>query len=199
MHTKPGFLSKIDDLKLSIKFTRRLFGTCTLYCFFFGHSSKAFQELFVHSKPPYTQMSSSKNVFCLRLSLLTSSLSCSFPPFPIAGLPLPSTHLQSLHLLTHMPVLGYLNFSPICVQVNSLFPSLLSKSNVIGGRHHASLVLEESMQRALLHPVPQQHRNTARLSLITNKEARIFQDHCSGRMDDNCARRAAAPFRSHHF
>lgn len=36
------------------------------------------------------------------------------------------------------------------------------------------------MQRMLLYPVSQQHRNTARLSLITNNVVQIFQDHCSG-------------------
>lgn len=79
------------------------------------------------------------------------------------------------------------DFSLICVRINFCCCCSFKKTNVIEGWHHTSLVLGESIQKMLLHPVSQQHRNTARLSLITNKETEIFQDHCSGQMNDNCA------------
>lgn len=60
------------------------------------------------------------------------------------------------------------------------------------GRHHASLLLEESMQRtSLCVPTAQKHSHA--LFKSQNKETQTFQDHSSGRVSDNCAESCGPP------
>lgn len=58
----------------------------------------------------------------------------------------------------------------------SIFCSCCWKKKSHKAWYHASLVLGRSMQGMLLHIVTQLHRNTTRLSLISNKEVQIFQN-----------------------
>ena len=94
------------------------------------------------------------------------------------------------------------DFSLICVQINFCFClAPLNKTTMSSGLAPRIIsVWGEHAENVITSLVSQQLRNTARLSLITNKVAQIFQKNAAqGGWVTTARRAAAAPFGSHHF